>query len=275
MSKIRRAAILMAVVAIVLSACGNEAGQRVDSGEIVVPEMSSEDLIVSSLEYLLQEDTDAEEEEGKSVEEETPQAAEEEENSGEETKETEESIDDAEDVPIEQESVPGEGEAVIYYGNAGSYDLKQEVIQLEEKTAEELLGALTKHNIVSLDTKVLSFEEEEGYEGKILHLDLSKAAGEYLKTMSKEAECIILASVVNTFLENYDAAGIYIAVNGKPLATKNAEYTNALQKCTPEELLEMLSPSDTGRMQEDVQESEVEDALPAEETDDLDKNGEE
>lgn len=145
-------------------------------------------------------------------------------------------------------------EAVIYYGNAGSYDLNQEMVQLEEKTAEELIDVLAKHNIVSLDTKVLSFEENNDTGEKILYLDLSKAAGEYLKTMSGEAECIILTSVVNTFLENYDADGICITVNGKPLKTKNAEYTEVLRKCTPEELLAMMEErSETDDVQEDVQ----------------------
>ncbi len=155
----------------------------------------------------------------------------------------------------EQERVPAENEAVIFYGNAGSYDLNREIVPIGEKTAEELVDALARHNIMSLDTKVLSFEEKEAAGERILHLDLSKAAGEYLKTMSREAECIILASVVNTFLENYEADGVFIAVNGKPLTTKNAEYPYALKRCTPEELLEKsgLSGTEEKSGQEDAQ----------------------
>lgn len=227
MKKLRRIALLATATAMLLAACNSGAGRSVDSGEIVVPEMSSEDLIVSSLEYLLQEEEELAEEAEESLEEE-PQDVEEDKNS-------------AQLAQPGQEYEPEENEAVIYYGHAGSYDLKREVIQLEEKTAEELLDALSKHNIVSLDTKVLSFEEKEKAGEKVLHLELSRAAGEYLKTMSREAECIIVASVVNTFLENYEADGVYIAVDGKPLHTKNAEYTEALPKCTPEELLERIA----------------------------------
>lgn len=229
--------VLAAAVVMSLTSCGNEAGRRVDSGEIVVPEMSSEDLLVSSLEYLLLEDKDesaAEEEERSLDVDGEPEAAEEEE------------TEDREDHGTgRQERLPEENEAVIYYGNAGSYDLNQEIVQLEEKSAEKLLDALAKHNIVSLDTKVLSFEEEEEDGERMLRLDLSKAAGEYLKTMSREAECIILASVTNTFLENYEADGVYLTVNGKPLMTKNAQYAEALQKCTPEQLLERLGTEKT------------------------------
>ena len=65
-----------------------------------------------------------------------------------------------------------------------------------------------------------------------------------MRTMSKEAECIIVAAIVNTFLENYDGDAIYIMVEGEVLATSNAEYTEPLTRCTPEELLNALDASD-------------------------------
>ena len=213
MKKVGRAAAVAAVMAVLLSACGTLAGGRVDSGEIVVPEMSSEDLLVSSLELLLEEEeVPKEARDLTEAEQELHQGAEE---------QVEEQVEEEADKD-EQERVPAENEAVIFYGNAGSYDLNREIVPIGEKTAEEL---------------------EDGEQ--ILHLDLSKAAGEYLKTMSREAECIILASVVNTFLENYEADGVFIAVNGKPLTTKNAEYPYALKRCTPEELLEKSGLSGT------------------------------
>lgn len=281
MKKVRKAAAVTAVMAAFLSACGNLSGGSVDSGEIVAPEMSSEDLLVSSLELLLQEEevpkevqdlSEAEaeaempESEAKAevempesaakaeaemsgsaakAEAETPESAvkAEAEMSGSAKEQEEDGAAQEEQkergaAQDEQERVPSEQEAVIFYGNAGSYDLSREIVPFEEKTAEELVDALARHNIVSLDTKVLSFEVEETAEEKILYLDLSRAAGEYLKTMSREAECIILASVVNTFLENYEADGVCITVDGRQLTTKNAEYTTALKRCTPEELLE-------------------------------------
>ncbi len=93
-----------------------------------------------------------------------------------------------------------------------------------------------------------------------MHLELSRAAGEYLKTMSREAECIIVASVVNTFLENYEADGVYIAVDGKPLHSKNAEYAEALPKCTPEELLERIALREELGVAEELQEAGTGDA---------------
>ena len=199
----------MVIVAVPLAACSIRPDKDVTSGEMAVPEVSSEDLLVSSLEYLLLDD-------------------------------------DEEDISYEQpaqteteDEVQGE-EAVVYYGDGGSVALKQEIVEVGALTPDELIGALARHNIVSLDTKVLSFGQEEEDGAAVLSLNLSKTAGEYLRTMSKEAECIIVAAVVNTFLENYDADAIYIMVEGGALVTSNAVYTEALVQCTPGELLEML-----------------------------------
>ena len=57
--------------------------------------------------------------------------------------------------------------------------------------------------------------------------------------MTKEAESVIIASITDTFLESYGADYIYISVEEKPLTTPYAVYDGALQKCMPQELLEM------------------------------------
>ena len=209
----KKTLIVMIIAAVSLTACGIRADKDVTSGEMAVPEVSSEDLLVSSLEYLLLDDD------------------------GDDTASYEQPTQTEDDVKGE--------EAVIYYGDGGSVALKQETIEVGAVTPDELINALAKHNIMSLDTKVLSFEQEEEGGAVVLRLDLSKAAGEYLRTMSKEAECIIVAAVVNTFLENYDADAIYIMTEGAALVTSNTAYTEALMQCTPGELLEALRSDDS------------------------------
>lgn len=237
----KKAALVAAAAGILLVACGSRVSETASSGEMVVPEMSSEDLLVSSLEYLLLD----EEEAGKEPEEQTEEGVKE-----QEPVMPEEDGNSAE--PERQEAEQDEvmaAEAVIYYGNGASYELNRETAKIEDKSPEELVAALAKHNILSLDTKVLSFKEEEQDTKKILYLDLSKAAGEYLRTMSKEAECIIIASLVNTFLENYEADGIYLLVEGKALTTSQTEYTEAVGHCTPDELMDMSSAAETEEVQ--------------------------
>ena len=162
MKKRNRAALVL-IAAVLLTACGRTADTAVTTEEIVVPEMSSKDILVNSLEYLL------EEEQGEAQEE----------------------MPEEPEMPEETQSQP-QMEAVICYGRDLHTDLTQETIQVSELTPEALLGALARHNIVPLlDTRVLSMEEKEQDGKKVLYLDLSGAFGEYMKTMSRDAECIL------------------------------------------------------------------------------------
>lgn len=215
MKKRNRAALVLTTV-VLLTACGYTADTTVTT-EIVVPEVYSEDILVNSLERLLEE---PEKEQGQ------------EETAGE-TKETEE--------------MQPQKEAVICYGRDWNSGLKQETLQVPEITPEILLGALARHNIAPLlDTRVLSMEEREQDGQQVLYLDLSESFGEYMRTMSEEAECIIASSVVNTFLANYDVDAVYLTVEGETLQTSNAVYTEALSACTPVEMKTLLMPEDKG-----------------------------
>lgn len=239
MKKRKKMFLAVMPVVLLLAACGGiNSEQSVTSNEMVAPEVSSQDLLVSSLEYLLLDDTPDD------VQDPEQQDSQEQES---EVQDTQSIAEESENVPEEQvqseeEMIEGE-EVVIYYGNGGSSSLNQEKVVIEEITPEELINALAMHNIVSLDTKVLAFDQGEQDGALMLYLDLSRSAGGYLQTMSKEAECIIVASVINTFLENYGADAISLTVEGEPLGTSHTEYVEPIGRCTPEELMEMLESS--------------------------------
>ena len=193
MNKRKLTALTAVLVMSAMAACGNTK-EASNMNEVEAEHMeSSTNILVSTLEYMLNED--------------------------EVQGEAEDNKDQA-----EEEETLDQVEATIYYGNGASDKLNTEVSTMEELTAENLISALSGHNIVSLGTKVNSFEEEEGTRGKALHLDLDKAFREYLKTMNKESEKIILASVTATFLEAYDAESITITVDGKVLETNHNTY---------------------------------------------------
>lgn len=236
------------LAATALAACGVKSDSRVTSGEMAVPEVSSEDLLVSSLEYLLLDDTkeDAQNQQdapNQDMEDKEPQDV---------TEESDDTPDEQNEGAISEEDFQGEA-AVIYYGNGASYSLKQETTAVEAITADELIDALARHNIVSLDTKVRSFEQEQQDDALVLQLDLSKAAGEYLRTMSREAECVIVASITNTFLDNFGADAVCLTVEGKPLSTSNMEYTEPLKECTPKELMEAMEAGNADDSEQDTE----------------------
>ncbi|MCM1088713.1 MAG: GerMN domain-containing protein [Muribaculaceae bacterium] len=185
---------------LVLGACGNGAGDMEVMSE-ETSDISSEELLVHSLDYLLSGGDEGQEvrlQEVKMTEDVQPEAA-------------------------------GGKEVVIYYGNGASDELKEELLYMEQITADELVDALIRHNIIPLGTKVNSFEEQESEEGKMLFLDLSRTFQEYLRTMTGEGEQIIISSVVTTFLNAYDAEKIVITVDGDVLETDYAAYEEPLE----------------------------------------------
>lgn len=223
--KKRNMAALALLAVMLLTACGRAADASVTVEEIVVPEMSSKDMLVNSLEYLLKEEPEEENGEEQEEEEAAP----------------EESVQETVDEEHAQET------AVICYGRDMESGLTQEEITSEEITPDVLLNALARHNIVPLlNSKALSMEEREEDGRKLLYLDLSGSFKEYLMTMSAEAECIIISSIVDTFASNYDADAVYITVEGKTLITSNAEYTEALSERTPREIMAYMTAAEDG-----------------------------
>ena len=234
----KKAALAAMSVVVFMTACGISSEQSVSSDEMVAPEVSSEDILISSLEYLLLDDTQGDvqgtEQQDSQEQESDAQVIQNEEEKSENVSE--------EQTHTEDKNIEGE-EVVIYYGSSASSSLNHETVVIEEITPERLINALAAHNIVSLDTKVLDFDRGEQDGTSMLYLDLSKSVGGYLQTMSEEAECIIVASVINTFLDNYDADVICLTVEGEPLGTSHTEYAEPIGRCTPEELMGMLESS--------------------------------
>lgn len=120
--------------------------------------------------------------------------------------------------PIEMKS------AIIYFGNGSADGLDSELAESTELSPAWLIRCLSEKNIVSIDTKVQNFEELEVEGNKQLNLDLNKSFGRYLQTMGTAGEQIIMAALVNTFLEAYEADCILITVDGKTLKSGHNHY---------------------------------------------------
>lgn len=196
-------AVISVMIVMTLAACGNAVEDVTAMDENAGSQTSANDLLVNSLEYLLDEDGVTSDEDGQ--------------------------VSEKEDGLAEKEEMTEQTEVTIYYGNGASNMLSSEPTVMEQVTAENLIDALLKHNIVSLGTKVNSFEEEEVDGVKKLRLDLSKTFREYLKTMSQEGEKVIMSSVAATFLEAYEAEEIVITVEGKVLETEHTSYEEPIR----------------------------------------------
>lgn len=219
MNKKKFTALLAVLSIMALTACNNTK-ETADMNEVESYDGSSTDLLVDTLQYLLNDGEGTEDE----VKDNETQ-----DNGLKDEEVTNLQTDNKEEDQAQEEETLNQIETTIYYGNGASDKLSSKVAAMEELTAENLIGELAGHNIVPLGTKVNSFEEEEGDRGKVLHLDLDKSFREYLKTMTNESESIILASLTITFLEAYDAESISITVDGKVLETNHATYEESFK----------------------------------------------
>ena len=85
---------------------------------------------------------------------------------------------------------------------------------------ENIMAALIDAGVVPSDVKVLDFKQEED----TITLDLSKTFEEYVNQMGTAGEYATVGSVVNTYLDAYDAKAVSLLVEGGTWSTGHAEY---------------------------------------------------
>ena len=235
MKKKRLIALSVILIILMLAACSNTTQNAVSEENV---EMSSGEILASSLDYLLSGEVTLNQDEEQNDEEDLKDK--------EDTDGTDHVTDGEEDADnsAAQEDTD-KIEVTIYYGNGASQELNTEIIRMDELSAENLVDALIRHNIISLGTKVNSFEEQDIDGVKTLSLDLSKTFREYLRTMTKEGESVILSSVAATFLEAYDAEGIVITIDGDTLETGHAVYEEPIRYAPEQSLVPENGSDDT------------------------------
>lgn len=116
----------------------------------------------------------------------------------------------------------------IFHGDSQAEQLLFTTVELEEVTPEYLLLQLFSNQVLPDTVSIRSFEEEQQEEKLLLKLDLSGNFGTYLSSQGTAGENIVLGSLVNTFLDAYQAEGIRITVEGKTLETGHAIYEDYL-----------------------------------------------
>lgn len=112
----------------------------------------------------------------------------------------------------------------IYFGDENAENIEKEVIEKQDVTPELLLEKLVSHDILTNDVSVNSFREVTTDGKKTLELDFSKEFQELVYNQGSSGEYIMIGSVVNTFLDAYDAENIKITVDGNILESGHNTY---------------------------------------------------
>ena len=129
-----------------------------------------------------------------------------------------------------------DGGVEIYYGDSSAEHLTSEIVEEEEVTPELLVKKLVEHQILSDGTKVNSFKETDSQSnGKQLEVDFSMEFQDALFAQGTSGEFLMLGSVVNTFLDAYEADSMLITVEGNTLESGHCIYEKPMRYCEMDE----------------------------------------
>lgn len=125
--------------------------------------------------------------------------------------------------PITEPETEPESESVtvtLYYGDENAEHILSREEQVAEVTPQVLADLLYDQGVFSHSFAVNSCKVEEG----VLKLDLDEHFEEMLQSTGTAGEYIMMGSLVNTFLDAYEAEGVDLTVNGEILETGHSIY---------------------------------------------------
>ena len=175
-------------------------------------------------------------EETKEEETKQPETSKETDSESTETKDTTEEKDGKdseaekkEDITKETESEKSQEEQLTLYlpnENADGWNVTKN--QIEQVTPDIIIGQLVGAGAIPDSVTVGRFGEDQGENGLILKLDLSSNFAEGLLNMGTAGEYLTMGSVVNSFLDTYQADGIEITAGGNVIETGHTSFEGVL-----------------------------------------------
>ena len=146
-----------------------------------------------------------------------------------EAEKKEDTAEKAEDTTKETESEKSQEEQLTLYlpnENADGWNVTKN--QIEQVTPDIIIGQLVGAGAIPDSVTVVSFGEDQGENGLILKLDLSSNFAEGLLNMGTAGEYLTMGSVVNSFLDTYQADGIEITAGGNVIETGHTSFEGVL-----------------------------------------------
>lgn len=148
-----------------------------------------------------------------------------------EAEKKEDTAEKAEGTTKETESEESQEEQLTLYlpnENADGWNVTKN--QIEQITPDIIIGQLVGAGAIPDSVTVVSFGEDQGENGLILKLDLSSNFAEGLLNMGTAGEYLTMGSVVNSFLDTYQADGIEITAGGNVIETGHTSFEGVLNR---------------------------------------------
>ena len=129
------------------------------------------------------------------------------------------------DVSTNVENVTEEKVKITVYCSNENVDgfIKLEA-EIDEKNEKEIVKQLFEAGVLPDTVKVTKLENED----KVLSIHFNEAFRKYISTQGTAGEYVIIGSIVNTFLDAYEAENAYLFVGDQPLETGHNVYNEAL-----------------------------------------------
>lgn len=139
--------------------------------------------------------------------------------------------------PAEPDAPAGQDGAsvlvTLYEGNETADGLIASTAELSALTGAALTDALTAIGAIPAGTQCLQCSSGALEDGVVLlSLDLSVDFEEGIRAMGTAGETMILASLVNTFLEAFQADALALTIEGEPLETGHNCYDSPFSAYT-------------------------------------------
>ena len=112
----------------------------------------------------------------------------------------------------------------ITTGTAGASELVREEGRIPKLTAQNLVNLLIEEKVLPEGVRVRNFQVAQ----KLISLDLTGEMEEAAGKLGTSGEYILMGSLVNTFLSNYDAEQLELTIEGRKLATGHEIYDEPL-----------------------------------------------
>ena len=117
----------------------------------------------------------------------------------------------------------------IYHSDEAAEHICVNTALTEKITPEILLLNLSSYGMIPEDVKVESFSAEKG-ETRRLTLDLSPDFSDYLNSMGTSGEYLVMGSLVNTFLDAYNASAVKVTAGRAVIETGHQIYDGWLEQ---------------------------------------------
>ena len=112
----------------------------------------------------------------------------------------------------------------IYFPNANADGFEVEIIRTDDISAETVLTELIYRNILPDTVAINSFKMDN----RMITIDFNQAFADVVCSMGTSGEFLIIGSIVNTFLDAFQAESVYFTVDGQVLESGHTIYDFAM-----------------------------------------------